>query len=101
MDERRAEALAAQRITEHRDDRIAEQREKVRDDINMDEATVDTNGHDQLDGMSKDERVNGLVHEEEESADKSRQHIEAEGNRDIAEDNDEMVVEAGEDAVIY
>jgi len=118
VDERRAEALARQRIIEQRendrDDRIAEQRDNDRDnrmiteqrekdtgDINMDEPMVDTNEHDQRNGKGKGERVNGAAHEGEESANKSRQHIEQEGNRDIAEDNDEMVVEAGEDAVIY
>jgi len=109
--------LARQRTTEQReidrDDRVTEQREKDgihiteqgekdRDDINMDEPMVVTNGHDQLDGKGKGDQVNGVAHEEdEESVNKSRQHIEQEGNRDIVEDNDEMVVEAGEDAVIY
>jgi len=90
VDERRTEALARQRISE--------QRETDRDDMIVDNPMVETNGPDQMN--NKSERTNGVAHEEEESANGTR-HIEPEGARDLAEDNDEMDVEAGEDAVIY
>ena len=67
----------------------------------VDEPLANTNGHDGADDRFE-KAANGAEYEsrprEEDTASRIR---ESENHRDAPEDNDEMVVEAGEDAVIY
>lgn len=92
LDDRREQELARQRVEDDRE----------KDDRMSTEPMANTNGHDRVDGSNPE--PNGVSHRgvsvEKDTRSRSL-HIEPESSREVAEDNDEMVVEAGEDAVIY